>query len=144
MDPSNPVVRLCAEGMAAEAEGRLNDARAHFLEAWGQSSDDYERAIAAHYVARHQESLEETLRWNLEALHRADAVGDERVEGFYPSLLLNMGHAHEQLGQWQAARDYYERAAARLDVLPDTPYGTTTRDTIARGLERAHSHIQKT
>lgn len=136
MDPNNPVVKLCAEGMAAEAEGRFDDARARFLDAWNGASNDYERCVAAHYVARHQSSREETLRWNRESLDRADAVGDNRVAEFYPSLLLNMGHAHEQLGEWAEAQSYYERAVETLDLLPDTPYGTMTRDAVARGLER--------
>lgn len=141
MDPNNPVVKLCAEGMAAEAEGRFDDARTLFTSAWEKADDDYHRSIAAHYVARHQSSPEETLRWNLEALHRADAVGDERVEGFYPSLLLNMGYSHEQLEQWKEARDYYQRAAERLDILSDTPYGMTVRDGVARGLERVAERL---
>ncbi|MGW0983925.1 hypothetical protein ACWD33_24265 [Streptomyces xiamenensis] len=45
MDPENPVVRLCARGMAND-DGEL------FLRAWEVASDDYERCVAAHYVAR--------------------------------------------------------------------------------------------
>jgi hypothetical protein len=54
MDPNNPVVRLCAAGMAAEGEGRPADAKALFEQAWAESRDDFEACIAAHYVARHQ------------------------------------------------------------------------------------------
>jgi hypothetical protein len=34
-----------------------------------------------HYVARHQATPEDELRWNEEALRLAGAVGDERGEG---------------------------------------------------------------
>ncbi len=51
------------------------------------------------------------LRWNQEALARADAVGDERVHNFYPSLYVNMGRSYEVLGNWAEARRYYKLAA---------------------------------
>jgi len=82
-----------------------------YKQAWEAAKDDYEACIAAHYVARHQESPEETLRWNQEALVRADAVGDDRVRSFYPSLYLNMGQSHEALRHMAEARWYYELAA---------------------------------
>ncbi|MGO4418780.1 hypothetical protein AB4Z54_08470 [Streptomyces sp. MCAF7] len=97
MDPDNPIVRLCVQGMTAEAEGRGDDARALFQRAWDTAADDYEACVAAHYLARHQPTPEETLRWNQECLDRADAVGDDRVRGFYASLHLNMGQAYRTL-----------------------------------------------
>ena len=136
MDPNNPVVRLCADGMRAEGEGRHDEARARFLEAWTARADDYDACIAAHYVARHQQTDRETLHWNEEALRRADAVADERVDGFKASLLLNLGHSHELLGDMAEARRYYQLAAARLaDVAPGR-YGDVVRDGVSLGLER--------
>ena len=105
MDRDNPIVKLCVDGMKAESEGTMDDARRLFVQAWEQSKNDFEACIAAHYVARHQKTLEEALHWNKEALDRADAVNDERVHGFYPSLYLNLGNAHEDLGNWEQARD---------------------------------------
>lgn len=136
MDPDNPVVRLCAEGMRAEMEGRRADARAAFLRAWEARSDAFEACIAAHYVARHQDTLEESLRWNAEALAQADAVGDDRVRGFYPSLYLNMGHSCEVLGDAAGAARYYDLAAARLHDVPDGPYGDVVRHGVAEGRRR--------
>ena len=136
MDPENAVVKLCAQGMEAEFAGRPVEARDLFVRAWEASRDDYEASIAAHFVARHQATPEETLRWNQQALARADAVADDRVRGFYPSLYLNLGHSHEQLGDADEARRFYDLAAASATDLPPGPYGDTVRDGIARGLER--------
>ena len=122
MDPNNPVVKLCAEGMRAEAGDRSNDARTLFVQAWAASKDDYDACVAAHFVARHQESPEDTFHWNEEALNRANAVGDERVCTFYPSLYLNMGHSYEALGNQTEARRYYELAAETVDDLPAGAY----------------------
>jgi tetratricopeptide (TPR) repeat protein len=111
MEISNPVIRLCIEGARAEFEGRLDDARAIYLQAWRAAHDDYEACVAAHYMARHQQDPQETLYWNQEALDRADASGDERVQAYYPSLYVNMGRSHELHGNMDEARRYYRLAA---------------------------------
>ncbi len=111
MDLDNQVVKLCMDGTRAEFEGRIDDARTLYMQAWDASQDDYEACIAAHYVARYQESPEEMLQWNQEALKCANAVKDSRVEDFYPSLYLNMGHSYELLGNQNEAKRYYDLAA---------------------------------
>lgn len=137
MDPANAVVRLCGAGMRAEAEGRADAARELFAQAWETAADDYEKCVAAHYVARHQPTPEDTLRWNQECLDRAALVGDERVAGFYPSLHLNLAKAHADLDHPDQARDHYERSAARLRDLPPGPYTDGLRYAVADGLRSA-------
>jgi len=137
MDTNNLIVQLCVDGMKAETEGRMDEARLLFSQAWEQSKNDFDACIAAHYVARHQKTLEETLHWNKEFLDRADAVNDERVQSFYPSLYLNMGKAYEDLGNWEQAKRHYELAAAKMGSLPaEGKYGNVVRGGIKRGLQR--------
>jgi tetratricopeptide (TPR) repeat protein len=136
VDAANPVVKLCAEGMMAEGRGQPDEAHDLFARAWAASSDDFEACIAAHYLARRQPNPQETLRWNRESLARANAVGDERVRGFYPSLYLNMGHSYDVLGDWDEARRYYDLAAASADDLHDDGYGAMVRRGIAAGQRR--------
>ena len=108
----NPVIKLCIAGTQAEFQGRQEDAVALYMQAWKTAKDDYEACIAAHYVARFQNDPAESLRWNQDALRHADAVGDERVNEFYPSLYLSVGRAHELLGNQDEAQKYYALAAA--------------------------------
>lgn len=136
MDPDNPIVKLCVEGMKAESAGRHDEARTLFAQAWDAHSDDWEACIAAHYLARHQPTPEDTLRWNQEALDRANAVADDRIDGFYPSLYLNLGHSHEQLGNLDEARRYYDLAAAEAADLPGDRYGGVVRQGIENGRKR--------
>ncbi|MBI5303203.1 MAG: hypothetical protein HY868_13805 [Chloroflexi bacterium] len=126
MDLTNPVMQLCIEGSRAEFEGRRDDARRLFERAWEISQDDYEACIAAHYVARFQVRPEDMLAWNQEVLRRADAVGDDRVTDFYPSLYVNLGYAYEQLGDSVQARRSYE-LAAELGIVHQ-PGGKGRRD----------------
>jgi len=104
------------EGTRAEFEHRPEDARAFCQQAWEAHTNDYEACIAAHYVARFQDSPEETLRWNQVALDHANSVKDGSVQEFYPSLYLNMGGSYEALGDKSNAEKYY-RLAANLGVM---------------------------
>jgi hypothetical protein len=136
VDPNNPVAKLCADGMQAEGRGDRQTAQALFLQAWEVASDGFEACIAAHYVARHQPNPEETLRWNQVALRLAKAAGDDRCSSFLPSLLLNLGHSYETLGDLPRAKQYYESAGERARSLPPDHYGNVVRDGISRGLQR--------
>jgi len=111
IDTDNPVIKLCIRGTQAEFQGRTDEARESYRQAWDMSTNDYEACIAAHYMARLQESDEETLRWNQEALDRAESVQDESVREFYPSLYLNLGRSHELMGNQEEAEKYFDLAA---------------------------------
>ena len=141
MDPENPVVKLCMEGMRAEGEGRGVDAAHAFGRAWDTAADDYERCIAAHYVARCQAAPDDALVWNARCLSLADAVGDDRVAGFYPSLHLNVGKACEDLGRLAEAREHYAAAERAFDALPDGNYGASVRAAVIRGLLRVGARL---
>lgn len=137
MDPDNPVIRLCSQGMRAEAEGRDTEARDLFQQAWEGAFDDYEACVAAHYLARHQPTPRLTLRWNQECLDRADLVGDERVSGFYASLHVNMAKAHRDLDEQARSRWHFEQAARHLDAVPAGQYADWLRFAVAEGLRTA-------
>jgi tetratricopeptide (TPR) repeat protein len=108
---SQQLIQLCIEGTQAEFRGEIDVARALYQQAWEAAQDDFEACIAAHYVARHQADPVQRLHWNQIALDRANAVGDDRVLAFYPSLFLNMGQSFELLGNPDEARRYYDQAA---------------------------------
>lgn len=111
MDLENPVVRLCVEGTQAEFQGKKDDACNLYRQAWEAATDDYEACIAAHYMARCQRTPEEILRWNQEALQRANGVKDSRVKEFYPSLYLNLGSSYELMSNHVEAKRYFDLAA---------------------------------
>jgi hypothetical protein len=142
MDLENPVLKMCVEGMRAEGEGRGVDAAEAFGRAWDTATDDYERFIAAHYVARCQAVPEDALTWNARCLSLADAVGDQRVAGFYPSLHLDVGQACEDLGRLAEAREHYAAAERGFGALPDSEYGATVRAAVIRGLLRVGARLE--
>ena len=113
-------------------EGTPSEAIRLFEEAWASRTDDFEAAIAAHYVARHQPTPEHTLYWNALAVHHAELVLDRRAEGFLASLYLNLADAHEKAGDPGSAALAVKRAAVHLDQLPAGGY----RELVASGIQR--------
>ena len=136
MDVSNPVVKLCAQGMEEEGKGNVEEVAELFARAWAQSSNDFESCIAAHYVARHQPTPELTLHWNQLALDCAHRVQDSSVDEFFPSLYLNLGKSLEDLGSTDQAREMYEHAGGKIICLPAGAYRDIIQDGIRRGLVR--------
>ncbi|OQO89587.1 hypothetical protein B1813_21955 [Saccharomonospora piscinae] len=144
MDVENPVIRLCADGMGAEAAGETERAVRLFDQAWQRANDDYEACVAAHYLARHQPTPRARLHWNSVCLDRADAVGDERVAAFYPSLHANLGRCHRELGDDTSAARHFRLAAEHLATLPPGPYADWLRYAVAEGLRDTGAVVRTT
>ncbi len=137
MDPSNPVVKLCAQGMEEEGKGNIPEAKSLFKDAWARSRNDFERCIAAHYVARHQPTAELALQWNQQAMDCAVRVSDGSTDEFFASLSLNLGKSHENLGHTDEARQLFECADRQVQRVSAGPYREIVEDGIRRGLLRA-------
>jgi hypothetical protein len=109
VDLESRTAQLCIAGTQAEFERRLDNARELFLAAWEARTDDYEAAMAAHYVAHLEADPGEALRWNLRAL--AHARRDERAAEFMGSLLVSLGGAYEAVGDAAEAERSFELAS---------------------------------
>ncbi|NBD08702.1 MULTISPECIES: tetratricopeptide repeat protein [Corallococcus] len=136
MDPENPVVKLCGQGIQAELARRDDEARDCFQRAWDVASDDYEACIAAHYLARHQPTPEDTRHWNQVSLDRALAVDDARVRPFFASLHLNLGRCAEDQGDLPLARAHYQQALDALPQVSEGPYRSVVEHGIGAALAR--------
>lgn len=122
--------------MKEEIQGSKENAYKIYLQAWEESSDDYDRCISAHYIARYQKTLEDVLKWNTISLEHAKLVTDEKIKSFFPSLYLNMGKSYEDLGEFEKAKHYYDLSKGNFDVLNDDTYGDSVRDAIERANRR--------
>jgi hypothetical protein len=136
MDANNPVVKLCVQGMEAEGKGDPSAAAELFHRAWDASTNDFERCIAAHYVARHQPTANQALDWNQTAMDCARRVPDDSVAEFMPSLCLNLGKSLEDLGNTAEATRLYRCAKDTVDRLPAGGYRDIVQDGINRALQR--------
>jgi tetratricopeptide (TPR) repeat protein len=110
--PSNPIVKLCIQGMAMEEKNRPEEASNLFLQAWNEATADFEKFLAAYYVARHQHTVSDTLHWLETALQFALEINDDSVSSAFPSLYSSIGNCYEELGDPEKAKTNYELAAS--------------------------------
>lgn len=135
-DPDNNVVKLCAKGMEMEGQGKPKEAIKLFLRAWNEATNDVEKFTAAHYVARHQESVADKLKWDKIALSFALKTKDNNVKETFPSLYLNIAKCYEDLKDLDNAKENYQSALSFSSLLPDDGYGKMIKSGIMNGIER--------
>ena len=135
IDGDSVVARLCAAGMAIDGDAVA--AGALFRQAWDARRDDYEASIAAHFLARHQPSLDDSLHWNRVAVEHAEAVTDERAKPLLASLYLNLADSYLALGESARATIAAEQGVTALRFLPADGY----RDFVSGGLQRLRARI---
>jgi rifampin ADP-ribosylating transferase len=127
-DPRNSVIKLCVQGMDMEGKGEPEEAKRLFLQAWNESTNAFEKFIAAYYIARHQDNVSDKLRWHETALRLALEVNDASVEAALPSLYSNIAKCYEELNDADAAKKNYQLATSFSHKPSDTgPFYHGTR-----------------
>jgi len=111
-NPHNPIVQRCLQGMALEDVGKPEEAGTLFLQAWHEATHDFEKFIAAHYVARHQTTDSDRLKWHQTALAYALKTNYISVKSAFPTLYSNIAKCHEALGNADEATKNYELSAS--------------------------------
>jgi rifampin ADP-ribosylating transferase len=119
-DPRNHIIQLCVRGMAAEEKGQSVEASRLFLQAWNEASNDFEKFIAAYYVARHQESVRDRLQWLETSLRFALAINDVTVRSAFPALYSEIAKCYEKLSDPENARRNLELADSYSGTPSDT------------------------
>ena len=109
-NPNNNVIKICIEAMAMEEKGQPAEANRLFLQAWNEATNDFEKFIAAYYVARHQKNTSDKLKWLETALQFALKVNNDSVKGAFPSLYSNIAKCYEDLSDPGNAKKNYELA----------------------------------
>jgi rifampin ADP-ribosylating transferase len=108
--PFNNVVKLCVQGMDMEEKEKPEEASRLFLQAWNEATNDFEKFLAAHYVARQQKTVSDKLHWLETALQFALNVNDNTVKSAFPSLYLNIAKCYEDLNDPINAKEYSDLA----------------------------------
>jgi Rifampin ADP-ribosyl transferase len=109
-NPNNNIIKLCLQGLDMEERGRPEEASRVFLQAWNEATNDFEKFIAAHHVARHRENVSDKLKWLETALQLASKINNDTVKGAFPSLYVSIAKCHEDLNDLDNAKKNYELA----------------------------------
>lgn len=113
--PNNNVVKLCLQGMEMEGKDKPEEAKNIFMQAWNEATNDFEKFLAAYYVARHQENVRDRLKWLETTLQFALNLNDESVKAALPSLYTNIAKCYEDLNDPDNAKKNHESALSFTD-----------------------------
>jgi rifampin ADP-ribosylating transferase len=111
-NPGNPIVKFCLQGMSLEEKGKTEEASAVFLQTWNQATNDFEKFLSAHFVARTQKDIHEKLKWLQIALEFALKVNDHSASSALSGLYLKIGKCYDDAGDYVSSAKYYEKANA--------------------------------
>lgn len=117
--PHNNIVKLCIQGMSMEGTGKPEEANKLFLQAWNEATNDFEKFLAAYYVARHQKSVSDKLKWLETALQFALKIDDDAVKSALPTLYSYIAECYEDLSDIDNAKKNYELADSFKNVISD-------------------------
>ncbi len=117
--PENAIVRLCIQGMGLEEGDRVEEARAMFVRAWDEASDDHERFLVAYHLSRHGKDPAGRLEWLEIALRLASKVDEPSVRAAFPLLHSRIAECHEGLDDREAAVRHRELADSFEQGPPD-------------------------
>ena len=109
-NPNNNIIKLCMQAMELEEKGKAGEASRLFLQAWNEAINDFEKFIAAYYVARHQKNISDKLKWLESALQLALKINNPSVNGALPGLYSNIAKCYENLNDPGNAKKNYELA----------------------------------
>ena len=135
-DINNDIVRFCAEGMELEGQGKTIGASELFNRAWVTAVTDFEKLIAAHYVARHQQTTLEKLKWDKQALTLAPKINNSDTKGLIPSLYLNIAKCYEDLKDIKQAAENYHLGLTFVAIDSEDGYARMIRTGLNAGLTR--------
>ncbi len=135
-DPENNIVILCAQGMQLEGKGKPVEAANQFQQAWNEATTTTEKFIAAHYVARHQPTVADKLKWDETAMDYALKIDNLEIKSAFPSLYLNIAKCYEDMNELDRAYDHYQLAFSFVSFLSDDGYGNMIKSGINKAIER--------
>lgn len=98
--------------MDLEGKGRPEDANEIFMKAWSETTNDFEKFIAAYFVARHRTNVRDKLKWFKSSLQFALKINDVTVTSALPALYSNIAKCFEHLSNHTNAKKNYELASS--------------------------------
>src|SRR4051812_33163654 len=105
-NPNNKVVKRCLEGMDMEAKGNREEAGKIFLQGWIEATNDFEKYLAAYFMARQQTDVSAKLKWFETALRHASTIESHSIRSALPSIYSSIATCYESLNDVASAEKY--------------------------------------
>lgn len=127
-NPNNPIVRLCLQAMALEAQGQKEQAEKLYEQAWQEGQTEHDQFLAAYYMTRIQTDSVEKLIWLKKAIELAETINDASVKSAFPNLYATLSEIHHALGNEKEEQEAKELALmANMEIVDHGPFYHGTR-----------------
>lgn len=108
-NPGNPDIKKCVESMILAEKGHVMEAGKMMQRTYNEAQHDFEKFIAAWFVARYHQDFSDRLQWLETSLQHGLATNDDTVKTAFPALYLEIARCNEQLGDRESAKKNLER-----------------------------------
>ncbi|RYD95240.1 MAG: NAD(+)--rifampin ADP-ribosyltransferase [Sphingobacteriales bacterium] len=133
-NPANPIVKRCVMSMARQEAGHPEAANSLFRQAWLEAAHDFEKYLAAYYLARYEEDGAQRLHWFETALQWALKVNNDSVNSALPALYGHIADCYTVLGDADNAQRYHALALqSRKQPADKGPFYHGTRADLPAG-----------
>lgn len=88
------------------------EAQELFHQAWDEATYDFEKFIAAYYIAQYQKDAADALHWYETALQIALQMNDATVQSAFAPLYGHIAKCYENLGEPDKAKEHYAQSAS--------------------------------
>lgn len=105
--------------MILQDTGKSEEAGVIFFQAFDDAENDFERFLAAFFVAKNQENVSDKLKWFETALQFALKINDAAAMSALPTLYSNIAKWYEELGDSDNAKKNYKLADSFKDIISD-------------------------
>lgn len=92
--------------MALGAEGKRQEASAAFQQAWCEAKNDFEKYLAAYFMANSRENDGDKLKWLHQALQYALKVNDDTVKPAFPLLHQDIALCYDRLNDTEQSNQH--------------------------------------
>jgi len=117
--PNNNVVKLCVSSMAFEGKGLPEEASKLCIQAWDEATNDFEKFIAAHFVAQHQKNIADKLKWFETALQFALKANNDAAKSAFSSLYSNIAKCYDGLNDPENSKKNHDLSILFKDKISD-------------------------
>lgn len=105
---------MCMRGMLMEETGKFQDAVDLYRQAWDVASNEFEKFLAAWFIARLQPEATGRLMWYDTALQLGLSLDNEPVRAAFPPLHEYIAQCYRELGDVSHAREHQELALSSV------------------------------
>lgn len=133
-DPHNHIVQLCLQGMQMEITAQPGEAKKIFEKTWQEAANDFEKYLAAYYLARHQDNTAGTLHWLEKTLELALEVNTVAVKTALQAIYSKIAACYHEMNNHEKANEYRDLANSFTGKLYDSgPFYHGTRADLKEG-----------